>query len=514
MDQDDVVRVRAVVMTRDDSSGGWVPLGGPGLSHVAICRLPHSDESGQLRFLIRGERIRDQTTILECGLKKDLVYNKVNPIFHHWKVDNVKFGLTFQSPADAVSFERSINSTIKELVEVQVQRFILEPNDPTLEYWNTQCSCHVLTTTDNTPPYPPSFVSSSDFKIRALGSYGAPNSKIRYYSEWRLQIPQHTTRDSRLEQNPCSVFIYTSPKPLGSLSSLSSAHSEAGAPEDVAATLTDSESSANSQKEMLPKHITIVTSQSSSSCYIRSPASDRFRLGVTPGSAHPNQVPSQPLQGSSLKVEDEGEIARPCRDSGPLKGYEDYRRAALGGREADKVDLCVHFAKGEGRVAGSSQSECPLKEAKGSPACHIDTLPSGGLRKGNGAGGGDGRGPSTAGEEDMAPSRCIYCRDVFQDNGPGRCRDAPDPAEHCVRQLSCMWCAESMLYHCMSDSEGDYSDPCSCEASSRHHLCARWVALVALSALSPCMCCYLPLRACHHCGQRWGCCGGKHKAVR
>eukprot|EP00061_Rhincodon_typus_P008368 g30911.t1 len=150
-------------------------------------------------------------------------------------------------------------------------------------------------------------------------------------------------------------------------------------------------------------------------------------------------VPSQQLQGSSSKVEDEGEIARPCRDSGPLKGYEDYRRAALGGREADKVDLCVHFAKGEGRVAGSSRSECPLKEAKGSPACHIDTLPSGGLRKGNGGGGGDGRGPSTAGEEDMAPSRCIYCRDVFQDNGPGSCRDAPDPAEHCVRQLSCMW---------------------------------------------------------------------------
>ncbi|XP_060712012.1 sprouty-related, EVH1 domain-containing protein 3 [Hemiscyllium ocellatum] len=439
----DVVRVRAVVMTRDDSSGGWVPLGGPGLSHVVIRRIPHSDESGQLRFLIQGERIRDQTIILECGLKKDLVYNKVNPIFHHWKVDDLKFGLTFQSPADAISFETSIKSSIEELLE-------------------------------------------------------------------------------------------------GSLSSSSSAHSEAGAPEDLTATLTDSESSANSQKEMLPKHVTIVTSQSSSSCYIWSPASDHFRLGVTPGTAHPNQstpsppspnpptpspptphpspkypVQSQPLQGSSSRAEDEGENARPCRDPGPAKGYEDYRRAALGGREAGKVDLRVHFAKGEGQAAGSPRSECPLKEAKGSPACHIDTVPVSVLKKGNGGGGGGGGGgPSAVGDEDAAPSRCIYCRDVFQDNGPGRCRDAPDPADRCVRQLSCMWCAESMLYHCMSDSEGDYSDPCTCEAGSRHHLCARWLALLALSTVAPCMCCYLPLRACHHCGQRWGCCGGKHKAVR
>ncbi|GCC40020.1 hypothetical protein chiPu_0024410, partial [Chiloscyllium punctatum] len=223
--------------------------------------------------------------------------------------------------------------------------------------------------------------------------------------------------------------------------------------------------------------------------------------------------PSQPLQGSSSRAEDEGENARPCRDPGPAKGYEDYRRAALGGREAGKVDLCVHFAKGEGRAEGSPPLECPLKEAKGSPACRIDRAPASGLKKGNGGGGGRG-GPSAAGDEDAAPSRCIYCRDVFQENGPGSCRDAPDPADRCVRQLSCMWCAESMLYHCMSDSEGDYSDPCTCEAGSRHHLCARWLALLALSTVAPCMCCYLPLRACHHCGQRWGCCGGKHKAVR
>lgn len=56
-------------------------------------------------------------TILECALKRDLVYNKVNPIFHHWKVGDNKFGLTFQSPADAVTFENGVQAALKEITE-------------------------------------------------------------------------------------------------------------------------------------------------------------------------------------------------------------------------------------------------------------------------------------------------------------------------------------------------------------------------------------------------------------
>lgn len=54
------VRVRAVVMTRDDSSGGWVPLGGGGLSHVVICKGRSSESHGQKEYVIRGERLRDR----------------------------------------------------------------------------------------------------------------------------------------------------------------------------------------------------------------------------------------------------------------------------------------------------------------------------------------------------------------------------------------------------------------------------------------------------------------------
>lgn len=53
--------------------------------------------------------------VLECAIQKGLVYNKVNPIFHHWRVEERKFGLTFQSPADAISFERGLQSVLEKL---------------------------------------------------------------------------------------------------------------------------------------------------------------------------------------------------------------------------------------------------------------------------------------------------------------------------------------------------------------------------------------------------------------
>lgn len=40
-----------------------------------------------------------------------------------------------------------------------------------------------------------------------------------------------------------------------------------------------------------------------------------------------------------------------------------------------------------------------------------------------------------------------------------------------------------------------------------------WMALVPLFLIGPCMCCKVPLRACHRCGEVCSCCGGKHKAA-
>lgn len=53
---------------------------------------------------------------------------------------------------------------------------------------------------------------------------------------------------------------------------------------------TGSESSSNSRKEMLPKPITIVTSESSSTCFVRSAAEE---FGYGEGHAVTTQTPAQ-----------------------------------------------------------------------------------------------------------------------------------------------------------------------------------------------------------------------------
>ncbi|XP_069766174.1 sprouty-related, EVH1 domain-containing protein 2-like isoform X2 [Narcine bancroftii] len=370
MDPDDGGRVRAVVMTRDDSSGGWVPLGGAGLSHITVCRSVRPDSSQQDTFLIHGERLHDQAVILECRLESNLVYNKVNPIFHHWKVDNDKFGLTFQSPADAVNFERSIHRAIEEMAR-------------------------------------------------------------------------------------------------GSLTSSTTCQGTADAAEGGSAIHTDSRLPSNSRREVLLTHITVVTRESSSRFGISTPLSDEIGLPQTEASTSHTQV-----QSRTSREEEELEAINPCKDLLVAKGYEDYRRAAEQGHR-------------------EGPAEIPLQEPRGAMPLQLKKA-----------------------RESCGPTRCIYCRGVFgaRENGRGKCQDAPDPLQRCLHQLSCMWCADSLLYHCMSDAEGNYTEPCSCDTNNPH-FCARWVALALLSLVVPCMCCYLPLQACHRCGQCWGCCGGRHKAV-
>ena len=61
-----MVRVRAQVMMRDDSTGGWVPMGGGGLSNVSVRKrkIHHeemNDQPCKHEYLIYGRRISDQS---------------------------------------------------------------------------------------------------------------------------------------------------------------------------------------------------------------------------------------------------------------------------------------------------------------------------------------------------------------------------------------------------------------------------------------------------------------------
>ncbi|XP_062375552.1 sprouty-related, EVH1 domain-containing protein 2 [Sardina pilchardus] len=416
-----IVRVKAVVMTRDDSSGGWLAQEGGGLSRVGVCKVPPAELTGRCSFLIHGERLKDNQVILECFVRKDLIYTRATPTFHHWRVDNRKCGLTFQSPADARAFDRGVRKAQEDLTE---------------------------------------------------GS---------------------TTSSSTL-QNEAE---------LGD--------------DDVFTNNTDSSSNSSQRKEppMQPLATSTFYEPHRHHCmlgHIHEPyrSSDHYFLDQS--------VPKFPRHVSFLDEEEDIVRINP-RERNWMTGYEDYRHAAVRDRfiQPDELDSYVHFAKSE-----------PSKHDYSYPYTPGSDLISGrpGDLKGDGGGGGGGLlGGSVistqpkgqrkrGGKEQGERSRCQYCRDMFnhEENRRGRCHDAPDPVRSCVRRVSFMWCADSLLYHCMSDPEGDYSDPCSCDTADER-FCLRWAALLGLSVLAPCLCCYPPLHACHRCGLACGCCGGKHKAM-
>ncbi|XP_043191876.1 sprouty-related, EVH1 domain-containing protein 1-like isoform X1 [Amphibalanus amphitrite] len=117
-----LVLVQAQVMMRDDSMGGWLPMGGWGLSKVSVRkrhpRYEHVNaDHPKTEYIIFGKRINDGVSVLNCTIKKDFVYHKVMPTFHHWKTGEKKFGLTFQTAADARAFDRGVRQAVQDLLD-------------------------------------------------------------------------------------------------------------------------------------------------------------------------------------------------------------------------------------------------------------------------------------------------------------------------------------------------------------------------------------------------------------
>ena len=132
---------------------------------------------------------------------------------------------------------------------------------------------------------------------------------------------------------------------------------------------------------------------------------------------------------------------------------------------------------------------------------------AGGGSGGSGHSGGGGSGGS-------GKLTCAHCRESFSQssNRRGSCEDAPDcGARTCIEAVTCLQCAKCLLYHCMSDSEGDYVHPCEC-SNVDGHWARRWTGLALLSVLVPCLCCYVPMIGCYKCGTLCGVCGGRHVA--
>lgn len=111
-------------------------------------------------------------------------------------------------------------------------------------------------------------------------------------------------------------------------------------------------------------------------------------------------------------------------------------------------------------------------------------------------------------------ARCKHCRVMFnvEENHRGSCDSAPDTVTRCIECVTCVWCTKCLIYHCLSDADGEFRHPCECDTTDDSN-CKKWTVLTILSFFIPCLWCYFPLHACHRCGTACGLCGGRHKAA-
>ncbi|XP_029169776.1 sprouty-related, EVH1 domain-containing protein 1 isoform X3 [Nylanderia fulva] len=398
-----LVRVRAQVMTRDDSSGGWVPLSGGGLANVSVRRRitssgihqtnntngnsistttnsahpvsnttvglqshgsfnisPPGANKRKHEYLIYGKRITDQSVVLSCIIKKDFEYNKVMPTFHHWRTGEKKFGLTFQTAADARAFDKGVRTAVEELLEDAGDEDVFM--------------------TLNLPVEPPEPRSSSD----------TPHGIVR--------VPNYSQY---------------------------------------------SELHADSHRSI--HHI---------------------------GGSSVKGPPSQHPLASAADI-----------------GSDNYPYVQLTTLNHEYLYPIIDDHKSE-RLDGhnTSNSGSSLKKPD-----IIISQPSKNTMKRN------------------VRLRCKHCQELYseQHNPKGSCEYAPDPIRRGIAKVSCLSCAQCMLYHCMSDAEGDFAqNPCSC--STEEGCGRRWFGLALLSLIVPCLWIYPPLRAIHWCGMSCGMCGGRH----
>ncbi|KAG7260793.1 hypothetical protein CRUP_006365 [Coryphaenoides rupestris] len=472
-------------MSRDDSSGGWLAQDGGALRRVGVCRLlapglapglaptPAAGTLSPGHFLIHGERLLDNQVILECPLRKDLVYTTATPTFHHWKVEDRRCGLSFQSPADARAFDRGVRKAIEDLAEGS--------------------------TTSSTTLHNGAELGDDDVFTNATDSSSNSSQRLEGCPPPLDASPLPHRHSCRLGHRHGNDFYepYRLPDQCLLEQSLS----------------------------RLPRHVTF--------------QEDPEIVRINP------REWSWESGGGGVSERRPGRL--PVLERSWLTGYEDYRHATV----RDKFlhgdhssESYVHFSKMDGQkheYAYPPPPPLPLSPSSGSDAglgppghkthhSHYGSsfsgvvsaqprpfLPGSSPSDEDGEGGDGVKGHKAGGAGERA--QCEHCGETFylSANRRGRCQDAPDPVRGCVRRVSCMWLADSMLYHCMSDPEGDFSDPCSCEggggAGGGARWGTRWLALGVLSLVAPCLCLYPPLHACHRAALAGGCCGGRHKAV-
>lgn len=151
-----VVRVKAQVMKRDESTQMWLPTRGDPWSVVGLLRrrtrqrlgsgngsaatAPASDHQGAdgvgttttqqpqpapssrpspgpVEYIIYARRVKDGQELINCRVEAEFYYCSANPLFHHWMAaaGERRHGLAFINARDASRFERHVRRAVADV---------------------------------------------------------------------------------------------------------------------------------------------------------------------------------------------------------------------------------------------------------------------------------------------------------------------------------------------------------------------------------------------------------------
>ncbi|XP_060652010.1 sprouty-related, EVH1 domain-containing protein 1 isoform X2 [Drosophila nasuta] len=400
-ESDFLVTVRAQVMTRDESTEGWLPLAGGGLANVSIRKRARlSPLASGHDYIIYGQRISDQSVILSCVINRDLKYYKVMPTFHHWRAGKQRNGLTFQTAADARAFDKGVLRAYNELIDDDVFMTLDLPVE-----------------------------SESLQKI-----HSSPEGSEKSHKSASDRHKDSYSNNSDSEKLPAATIHYIS----------------------TDKTSTAPPGNAGSSSDAPPPPPPTAAGQIA--------PSENYSYVTLTAVHHDYNYPvvEQPVGAQVLNARRESITA--------LK-----KRNALEAAQA---------------MAAAQTSASSLAASKPLHKPNVSDI----LKK-------------------ETRLRCRYCHELYSEdfNRRGACEYAPDPIRSGYECISGMGCARCMIYHCMSDAEGETAQhPCDCSISEAG-CTKRWLGLALLSLFVPCLWCYPPLRACHWMGIHCGICGARHK---
>ncbi|XP_054736997.1 sprouty-related, EVH1 domain-containing protein 2 isoform X2 [Anastrepha obliqua] len=472
-ESDFLVTVRAQVMTRDESTEGWLPLAGGGLANVSIRKRARlSPGAAGHEYIIYGQRISDQSVILSCVINRDLKYYKVMPTFHHWRAGKQRNGLTFQTAADARAFDKGVLRAYNELIDG------LAKSNPSI-------ICPPLTKYDSVGEDDVFMTLDLPVETDCIHkSHSSPEGSEKSQKSISLDRGERISQKSDLDRSTTDGNVTQYPKAtIHYISNEKSCSLQAPPPPPLLSTITATSPVAggNGNNGGNNNRSNLITTTAVSAAIISPPITtvSSSQLEAPPPSLPTAIATSENYSYVQLTVHDYNYPVVEQPAGAQVLNARRESISALKKRNALEAAQAIAAAQSSPIAAGVI-----LKD----PTSNVDII------------------------KKSQRARCRYCHELYNDewNRKGACEFAPDRFRSALECISGMGCARCMIYHCMSDAEGETPQhPCECVDEGG--CIKRWLGLTLLSLLVPCLWCYPPLRACHWLGVSCGVCGGRHK---